>query len=111
MTIRGGFFDFDRYDLTDEARSSLGRDADWIRKHPGAAFVVEGHCDERGAREYNLELGEKRVVAVVDYRAACGGNRGRFRFSSYGKEKPFETGHDESSWAENRRAHFQLALR
>jgi peptidoglycan-associated lipoprotein len=102
------FFDFDQYLLTEEAQKILQKDAEWLRTHPQARILIEGHCDERGTVEYNLALGERRAQGVKDYLADLGISSDRISVISYGKEKPFVVGHSEETWAQNRRAHFLL---
>jgi len=98
------FFDFDKFDLTPLARGTLERQAAWLKRYPGARIVVEGHCDERGTREYNLALGERRATASKNYLVALGIDASRITTISYGKEKPAATGSNETAWALNRRA-------
>jgi peptidoglycan-associated lipoprotein len=81
----------------------------WLKANPRAQVTVEGHCDERGTSEYNLGLGDRRAKAVREYLVAAGVDGGRIRTISYGKERPFVQGHDESAWRWNRRAHFVIA--
>ena len=100
------FFDFDSYALREDGRATLDRNAHLLRDHPDLRITIEGHCDERGTVEYNQALGEKRAQAARDYLAAAGIGAGRIQIVSYGKERPFDSGHDESAWAQNRRAHF-----
>lgn len=100
------FFDFDQYDLDDEAMSVLSRDAR-ILKEANVTLLISGHCDERGTVEYNLALGEKRARAVRDYLVSLGVPAGNLRVTSYGESKPFVMGNDEYAWAQNRRAHFE----
>lgn len=100
------FFDFDKSTIRDDAKSSLNEDLQWLNANPTAQIVIEGHCDERGTAEYNLGLGERRAKAAKDYVMAAGINAKRIRTVSFGKERPFATGHDESAWKWNRRAHF-----
>jgi peptidoglycan-associated lipoprotein len=100
------YFDFDSYSLRDDARSALDNNARMLRANSGARITIEGHCDERGTVEYNQALGEKRAQAARDYLIAAGIDASRIRVISYGKERPFDNGHDESSWQQNRRAHF-----
>ena len=103
---RGGgrvFFGFDRYDLTAEAQAQLQKQATWLKTYPQYRFVIEGHCDERGTREYNLALGERRATAVKNYLVALGIDVGRMQTISYGKERPAVLGSDEAAWAQNRR--------
>jgi len=102
-------FEYDSPSLTDQARSVLEKHALWLQNHRGAKVLVEGHCDERGTVEYNLALGEKRARAARDYLASLGVAPDRLRTSSYGKERPLDTGSNEASWAANRRAHFTVS--
>src|SRR6267378_1631408 len=102
------FFDFDSATLNDQARSTLDQDAKTLRDHSAPKLVIEGHCDERGTAEYNQALGERRAQAARDYLIAAGVAAGRIEVISYGKERPFDSGHDESAWAKNRRAHFTI---
>ena len=102
------FFDLDSYTLRDDARSALDANARLLRDNSKTKIVIEGHCDERGTVEYNQALGERRAQAARDYLARAGIGEGRMQVVSYGKERPFDPGHDESSWAKNRRAHFVL---
>ena len=97
------FFDFDKYDLKDEAQATLKRQAAWLKQHTNISITVEGHCDERGTREYNLALGERRSNAVKDYLVALGVKAGRVATVSYGKERPAVLGSNEWGWAQNRR--------
>ena len=97
-------FDFDSAELTVSARSTLNRQAAFLSLNPGLMIVIEGHADERGTREYNLALGERRATAVRDYLVAKGINAARVRTVSYGKERPAVSGSDEAAWAKNRRA-------
>jgi peptidoglycan-associated lipoprotein len=102
------FFDYDRAALTDEARRTLNENVSWLKGNPQARITVEGHCDERGTAEYNLGLGDRRAKAVREYLVAAGIDGSRIRTISYGKERPFDPGHDESAWQKNRRAHFVI---
>jgi peptidoglycan-associated lipoprotein len=102
------FFDFDSYALRDDAKAALDRAAKLLRDHADLNITLEGHCDERGTVEYNQALGEKRASAARDYLVNAGVSSGRLQMISYGKERPFAEGHDESAWAQNRRAHFVL---
>lgn len=97
------YFGYDQYDLTPEARSTVERQAQWMKTYPNVSVMVEGHCDERGTREYNLALGEKRANAVRNYLISNGVQAGRVQSISYGKERPAIMGADETSWAQNRR--------
>ena len=97
-------FDFDSAELTVSARSTLNRQAAFLSLNPDLMIVVEGHADERGTREYNLALGDRRATAVRDYLVAKGINSARVRTVSYGKERPAVAGSDEAAWSQNRRA-------
>ena len=105
------FFATDSYDLTPEAREILASNAEWLAKFPTVRVLVEGHADERNTREYNLALAERRANAVRDYLVFLGIAPERVRTISYGEEKPFAPGHDESAWRLNRRAHFVITAR
>ena len=98
------FFEFDSAALRPDARTTLDALASLMQKQPQCRFVVEGHCDERGTREYNLALGEKRANVVVSYLAALGVDPMRLQTTSYGKERPEAIGDGEEIWAQNRRA-------
>jgi peptidoglycan-associated lipoprotein len=98
------FFEYDSAVLTPEGRRTLERQAEWLRLFPELNITLEGHCDERGTREYNLALGERRATAARDYLIAFGLNSSRLRSTSYGKERPYALGHNEESWSPNRRA-------
>lgn len=97
------FFGYDKYDLSAEARTTIEKEAQWLKTYPHINVSVEGHCDERGTREYNLALGEKRATAVRNYLVALGIEASRLQTISYGKERPAVTGSDEAAWAQNRR--------
>ncbi|MEX1204226.1 MAG: peptidoglycan-associated lipoprotein Pal [Dongiaceae bacterium] len=98
------FFDYDRYELKPEARAQLEKQAAWLRNFPQVTVTVEGHADERGTREYNLALGERRADSARNYLIALGVDANRVRVISYGKERPAMVGSDETAWAQNRRA-------
>lgn len=102
------FFDLDSYTLRDDAKVALDRAAKLLRDQADVNVTLEGHCDERGTVEYNQALGEKRANAARDYLVNAGVSAARVQTLSYGKERPFAEGHDESAWAQNRRAHFVL---
>jgi peptidoglycan-associated lipoprotein len=106
--MRPAFFEYDSAELTAEARAALDADAAILKKYTTWAITVEGHCDERGTAEYNLALGERRAVAAQSYLVSLGIPANRLRTVSYGKEFPFDPGHDEAAWARNRRAHFVI---
>lgn len=100
------YFDYDSAELRPDAQATLGEIGAWLVEHPNANVTIEGHCDERGTREYNLALGERRATAVANYLAAAGVGLSRMQTVSYGKERPAVDGSDESAWAQNRRAVF-----
>lgn len=97
------FFDTDKYDLSAEARAILDKQAEWLAKYPNVRITIEGHCDERGTREYNLALGDRRANSAKTYLASRI-DASRITTISYGKERPEATGSDEAAWAQNRRA-------
>jgi peptidoglycan-associated lipoprotein len=96
-------FDYDAYNITEEGKSVLQRQAAWLAKYPSVRVTIEGHCDERGTREYNLALGARRANSVKEYLASLGVSAGRVDTISYGKERPICTESDEGCWAQNRR--------
>ena len=98
------FFESDSSDLTPTATATLDRQAQWLSRYPRYVFVVEGHADERGTREYNFSLGARRGQTVRDYLASRGINSSRMRTVSYGKERPVAVCNDISCWSQNRRA-------
>lgn len=100
------FFDFDKSDLKPAGRRTVEALAAWMNNFPATTLTIEGHCDERGTREYNLALGERRANAVYDYLLALGIQPNRLRTISYGKERPAVLGSNEEAWAQNRRAVF-----
>ncbi len=97
-------FGTDAYDIDGEAQGILTSQARWLAAHPNVAVTVEGHCDERGTREYNLALGERRANSAKNFLVSAGVPAGRISVISYGKERPAAEGSDEGSWAQNRRA-------
>lgn len=97
------FFGFDKSDLTPEATATLDRQAAWLKQYPAVTVTVEGHADERGTREYNLALGERRATAVKNYLTAMGVDAARVNTISYGKERPAVVGSNEAAWTQNRR--------
>jgi len=98
------FFDLDSYALDDIDKGTLNRHAAWLAQYPNINVTIEGHCDERGTREYNLALGERRANAAKNYLAALGVSPARMSVVSFGKERPEAMGSDEQAWAQNRRA-------
>jgi len=97
-------FAYDQYDIDPAARAILDSQARWLAARPNARITIEGHCDERGTREYNLALGDRRANAAKNYLAARGISPSQINTISYGKERPVALGSDEGSWAQNRRA-------
>ena len=109
--LQPAFFPVDSFDLDDSGRAVVSANADVLKKYPTWKITVEGHADERGTPEYNLALGEKRAVAVKTYLVSLGIPADRLQTISYGKEFPFEPGHDENAWSKNRRAHFVITAK
>ena len=97
-------FALDRYDVDGTARQILDAQANWLSQNPNVRVSIEGHADERGTREYNLALGDRRANSVSNYLSARGVSATRITTVSYGKERPIAMGSDEGSWAQNRRA-------
>lgn len=104
-SLEDAFFDYDEAALRADAKTALEGDAKYMEANSGSKVVIEGHCDERGSVEYNLALGERRAKAAKDFLVSYGIPEARMTTISYGKERPFDPGHDESAWAKNRRAH------
>jgi peptidoglycan-associated lipoprotein len=105
------YFDYDKADLTEESRSRLAKNADWLKTHPEFQVRIEGHCDERGTNEYNLALGERRAAAAMGYIGSLGVSAGALTTLSYGEERPQCTETSEGCWSRNRRAHFLITGR
>lgn len=105
------FFDTDRFDLSPEARGILAKNANWMLRYSTVLILVEGHCDERNTREYNLALGDRRANAVRDYLVSLGVGATRVRTISYGEERPFALGNTEEAYRLNRRSHFVITAR
>jgi len=101
-------FAFDSAELDATARAMLNDNAKWLKDHPTAKAQIEGHCDERGTRQYNMVLGQKRAQSAFDYLRSLGIEAGRLSTVSYGKELPLDPRHNEEAWAKNRRDHFNL---
>ena len=102
------YFELDSSDLSAANQKTLDEDAALIKRYSSWTVTIEGHCDERGSAEYNLALGERRAMAARTYLISLGIAATRLRTVSYGKEFPFDPGHDEAAWAKNRRAHLVL---
>jgi peptidoglycan-associated lipoprotein len=98
------YFGTDAYDVDAEDQAVLTKQAAWLAKYPNVTVTIEGHCDERGTREYNLALGDRRANAAKNFLIQAGVSASRVSVISYGKERPVATGSDEASWAQNRRA-------
>jgi peptidoglycan-associated lipoprotein len=98
------YFDTDRYDVDAEDQRILGSQAEWLKRYPDKRVTIEGHCDERGTRDYNIALGARRANSAKNYLASLGVDARRISTVSYGKERPEAVGSDEGSWARNRRA-------
>ncbi len=109
--LKPAFFALDSDELDDAARGVLNEDAQVLKKYGTWLVTIEGHADERGSAEYNLALGERRALAAKNYLVSLGIGGDRLRTVSYGKEFPFDPGHDEAAWKENRRAHFMLTAK
>jgi peptidoglycan-associated lipoprotein len=102
------YFDYDSSQVNPSERIKIESVADYMRGNAQVGVIVEGHCDERGSREYNMALGERRALAVRAYLIGLGIDGGRIQTKSYGEEKPVTFGHDEGSWDANRRSEFVL---
>jgi peptidoglycan-associated lipoprotein len=102
------FFDYDKYDLKPQARQTIERWAAYLKQFPAISLTVEGHCDERGTREYNLALGERRANAVKAALQQQGIAANRVATISYGKERPAALGSNEAAWSQNRRGVAQI---
>jgi peptidoglycan-associated lipoprotein len=100
------FFALDSSEVDQPGQQALNTDAAILKKYPTWVITLEGHCDERGTAEYNLALGERRAMAAKTYLVSLGIPTDRVRTVSYGKEFPFDPGHDEAAWSKNRRAQF-----
>ena len=97
------FFEFDSSELTVDAQATLDAQAAWLMQYPDTNITIEGHADERGTREYNLALGDKRAFAVYSYLAQAGLDTNRMEYISWGKERPEVVGSDETAYSQNRR--------
>tara|TARA_B100001093_G_scaffold14308_1_gene13234 strand:- start:1110 stop:1640 length:531 start_codon:yes stop_codon:yes gene_type:complete len=98
------FFAYDSYSLTSVAQSTLSKQAKWLKANPSVTISIEGHADERGTREYNLALGDRRANAAKDYLMSQGISSNRVTTISYGKERPVKSGSNDTAWAQNRRS-------
>jgi peptidoglycan-associated lipoprotein len=104
--IRDAFFDYDKYNIRDDARQALEGDARALSQRGAIRFTIEGHCDERGSEKYNIALGDRRANAAKEFLISQGVSADRVDTISYGKERPVCTEHNEDCWQQNRRAHF-----
>jgi peptidoglycan-associated lipoprotein len=111
VPLRDIFFDYDKSNVRDDQKAALNENVAWLKANPAVKITIEGHADERGTNEYNLGLGERRAKATRDYLVAAGIDAARTATISYGEERPFVLGHDESAWKWNRRAHFVITWR
>jgi len=109
--LRPVFYALDSSEIDPAGKVALDADAALLRQNASWVVTVEGHCDERGTAEYNLALGDRRAAAAVAYLRSVGIPADRLKTVSYGKEFPFDPGHDESAWAKNRRAHFVITAK
>jgi peptidoglycan-associated lipoprotein len=105
------FYELDSSELSPANQKTLDENAVLLKRYPSWAVTVEGHCDERGTAEYNLALGERRAIAARAYLISLGISADRLRTVSYGKEFPFDPGHDEAAFVKNRRAHFVITAK
>lgn len=109
--LRTIYFAYNVSSLSDEGKEVLTSNADFLKKNPSVEIQVEGHADERGGIEYNLALGQKRAASVKNFLVAMGVEGNRISTVSYGKERPIEFGHSESSWSKNRRGNFVVTAK
>jgi len=105
------FFEYDSSELTSEGQAVLNANAGTLKRYPTWTVTIEGHCDERGTAEYNLALGERRAVTARAYLVSLGISADRLRIVSYGKEFPFDPGHEEGAFSKNRRAAFVITAK
>lgn len=101
------YFDFDKSFIRSDMERIIAEHAQYLSEHPSATVLLEGHCDERGTREYNIALGERRAGAVRKTLVLQGAYADQIKMISYGEEKPVDTGHNEAAWAKNRRVDFK----
>lgn len=106
--IKDAYFGYDEAALGADAQAALTDSANWLKRNAGFNLLIEGHCDERGTEQYNLALGDRRANQAKQFLMTLGVDAARIRTVSYGEERPFDPGHDESAWAKNRRAHLVL---
>lgn len=111
LALKDIYFDFDQATIREDSKKLLNENIEWLRKNPTVKVTIEGHSDERGSSEYNLALGDRRSRATRDYLIAAGVEANRISSISFGKERPFVLGHDDSAWQWNRRAHFAVSAK
>jgi peptidoglycan-associated lipoprotein len=109
--LKPAFFDYDKAEIRPDAKEALSGDAEFLRKWPSLKVSLEGHCDERGTREYNMALGQRRAASARDFLVSLGIDASRLQIISYGKERPFCTGQTDECWQKNRRAHFVVTAK
>ena len=109
--LRPLFFELDSSDVSPAGQQTLQANAAVLKKYPNMQITIEGHCDERGTAEYNLALGERRALAAKNYLVSLGISADKVKTVSYGKEFPFDAGHDDAAWKNNRRAHFVITAK
>ena len=109
--LRPLLFELDSSDVSGPGLQVMQSNAEILKKYPTMQITIEGHCDERGTAEYNLALGERRALAAKNYLVSLGISADKIKTVSYGKEFPFEAGHDEAAWSKNRRAHFVITAK
>lgn len=109
--LQDAFFGYDESALSSDAQAALTASANWLKQNPQYNILIEGHCDERGTEQYNLALGDRRANIAREYLQTLGVDASRMRTVSYGEERPFDAGHNETSWAKNRRAHLVIVGR
>ena len=106
--LQDAFFEYNGATLSADAQTALTSSATWLKKNGQYNLLIEGHCDERGTEQYNLALGDRRANQAKEYLVTLGVDAARIRTVSYGEERPFDPGHDESAWSKNRRDHLVL---
>jgi peptidoglycan-associated lipoprotein len=109
--LRPLFFELDSSEVSAAGQQTLQANAAVLKKYPNMQITIEGHCDERGTAEYNLALGERRALAAKNYLVSLGIGADKVKTVSYGKEFPFDAGHDDGAWQKNRRAHFVITAK